>query len=601
MRTFPAAIHYQLSLDSIAGHLFTITLNIDKGAHDGQVLRLPAWIPGSYMIRDFAKHIVNLRAQTAHGQPLTVEKIDKQSWRIAPSADPLQVEYSVYAYDLSVRGAYINDLYSFFNGTNVFLEVLGQSHQPCTLSITAPTAYGQDWQLATAMPTYAKHANQQNQEFKVKNYDELIDHPVIFGRFDKTTFTVDGLEFELILAGGHRCDTQRIVKDLRGICQQHLTFFGKPAPVQHYVFITLLTDAAFGGLEHRASTALMFARNDLPSKHEPSEPSAAYRNFLSLCSHEFFHTWLVKRIRPLELAHGDLSQECYTEQLWIYEGFTSYYDDLLVLRSGSMSMANYLDTLAHNLTRLQRNPGRYKQTVAESSFDAWTRFYQQNESAINNIVSYYTKGAILALCLDLSIRLKSAHQYSLDDLVKQLWLQFGCQDTATPSSVINDLLNTHFSIDLKAFLQQAVYSTEELPVADLLAQFGVTYQLRGRVDNQDKGGVNQNRTAAVDLSCQFKPRETGIEINQVTEDSAAYRAGLMVGDIIIALDGWQVSASNVFQLLEHYETGQTVMMYVLRDKRFITLNFVISVARKDTVVLTVSDETLAKGWLLNQL
>jgi predicted metalloprotease with PDZ domain len=601
MPQFPAAIHYQLCLDSVAGHLFTITLNIEKGAHDGQVLCLPAWIPGSYMIRDFAKHIIKLKAKTTSGASLAVEKLDKQSWRIAPSAEPLQVDYSVYAYDLSVRGAYINDLYSFFNGTNVFLQVLGQSHLPCTLSISAPTAYGQDWQLATAMPAYAKHSNKQNSVFKVENYDALIDHPVIFGCFDKATFTVDEVEFELILAGEHRCDTHRIVRDLRAICQQQLAFFGKPVPVKRYVFITLLTDAAFGGLEHRASTALMFARNDLPSKTEPTEPSAAYRNFLSLCSHEFFHTWLVKRIKPLELANGDLSQECYTDQLWIYEGFTSYYDDLQVLRSGSMSMANYLDTLAHNLTRLQRNPGRHKQSVAESSFDAWTRFYQQNESAVNNIVSYYTKGAIVALCLDLSIRLKSAHQYSLDDLVKQLWLQFGCLDHATPSSVIRDLLKTHFSIDLEAFLHQAVHTTEELPVADLLGQFGVNYQLRPRVDNQDKGGVSQNRTALFDLGCTFKARDTGIEINQVTEDTAAYHAGLMVSDLVIALESWQVSATNLFQLLEHFEEGQTLKMYVLRDKRFITLDFVVTKAVHDTVMLTVSDDELVKRWLFNQI
>ena len=592
-------IHYQLQVASVAGHLFQLDLRISQPDRQGQLLSLPAWIPGSYMVRDYAKHIVSISACKLNGESLQLTKLDKQSWQIEPCDGPIKVTYQVYAYDFSVRGAYINDLYAFFNGTNVFLEVSGQSHLPCQLSILDASQHFADCRIATTLPELHHAAAGTNavQHFIAEDYQELIDHPVLIGQFDAQPFALEGIDCELIFAGGHQSDMQRIAKDLTLVCQQHLNLFGSPAPVSRYLFITLLSDNSFGGLEHRASTALMFARNDLPDFHYGESVKEAYRNFLSLCSHEFFHTWHVKRIRPQALIDGSLSAEVYTEQLWIYEGFTSYYDDWLLQRAKVISTDDYLEVVGQNLTRLQRNFGRLKQTVSASSFDAWTKFYKQDESAINNIVSYYNKGAMVALCLDLSIRLASQHRYSIDDVMRYLWQHHGQTGIGTQDNCIHSIVDKHLQLDLHDFLRTAVYSTEELPVAMLLQQFGIGLHYRAKVDHNDKGGKAASAQSLFDFGAQFKNKEIGIEITQVTENSAAYQAKLLAGDILVAIDGWQVSANNIFALINRLTPQAPASLSVLRDKRLIILNFIAKPAPLDTVYLSIQEPTLVHNWL----
>ena len=590
-------IQYNVSLSSVTAHTYTVSLFIQSPHVDGQVLTLPAWIPGSYMIRDFAKHVINLYVTDCDNNSVRVSKTDKQTWQIAPSKGPILVTYQVYAFDLSVRGAYINDLYGFFNGSNLLLCVEDQQNRACLLAIQHPNHGFKRCEIATSMSFHS----QQNDTsyFVADNYADLIDHPVLMGEFDRTHFKIADIDCELVLAGGHQCDPNRITQDLSQICLQHLQLFGQPTPVKRYVFLTLLTDAAFGGLEHRASTALMFARNDLPNQYEPTQPGDAYQNFLSLCSHEFFHTWHVKRIRPAELLGGSLASENYTEQLWIYEGFTSYYDDLLLQRSQIISLDSYLTLLGQHLTRLQRNKGRFKQTLAESSFDAWTKFYKQDESAINNIVSYYNKGAIVALCLDLAIRLTSDCRYSLDTVIQCLWQQFGQTGTPTPKTVIHDIIHQQLNLDLSPYfdLNQAVYTCEELPISGLLAAFGVQLNLRARTDINDKGGKPAKNMVKHDFGANFKSLSTGIEITQVSDNSAASQAGLMTGDQLIALNNWQVTGQNIYALIDSLTKSQSVNMFVLRDKRLVVLSFTATRAQFDTVYLELVDSKLVARWL----
>lgn len=591
-------IHYDLSVSSVAGHLLDIELNIQSPVKSGQKLRLPAWIPGSYMIRDFAKHIITLQAYTLSGVVLTVVKTDKQTWLVEPTHEAIKIKYQLYAYDLSVRGAYINDLYAFFNGSNVFLEVVEQSQQPCSIQLRhCDFADISENEIATTLTCYPQGTSTSKGLYTAENYAELIDHPVLIGKFDTHTFAVAGVEFSLVFAGGHQSDMQRIADDLSQICQQHLTLFQAPPPIKRYLFITLLTDAAFGGLEHRASTALMFARNELADATDPAIPNEPYRTFLSLCSHEFFHTWHVKRIRPIELVEGGLATETYTKQLWIYEGITSYYDDLLVQRSKVISVENYLQVMGQNLTRLLRNKGRLKQSVADSSFDAWTKFYKQDESAINHIVSYYNKGAVIAMCLDLLIRLKSQYQYSLDNVMHVLWESYGRTSIPTPENVIHEILLNQFALDLSEFLNLAVYGTQELPTEKLLQQFGILQNVRTRIDNNDKGGTFAKLGIKNDFGATFKPKDIGVEITQTTENSSAYLAGIVVGDIVIAFDTWQVSNSNLFTLLDRLDPNKACIVSLLRDKRFLQVNLNVMPAPLDTVYLTIIDQEKLQHWL----
>lgn len=590
-------IHYHVEVSSIAGHLFDITLNITRPDKNGQLLTLPAWIPGSYMIRDFAKNIVSFSAKDETGQTLTIQKQDKQTWLVQKAKGALTIQYQVYAYDLSVRGAYINDELAFFNGTNMFLEVHGQSERPCTLSIAHPKLVGcSDWQVATTMPTDMTEPHQFG-DYWASNYAELIDHPVLLGNFDIVPFKTMDVEFELILAGGHQADVERIATDLTKICQHHISFFADSAPIKRYQFITLLTDSAFGGLEHISSTALMYSRNDLPDKSQPGKMTEGYRNFLSLCSHEFFHTWHVKRIKPQELFNASLDTEQYSEQLWIYEGFTSYYDDFSLLRCGVIEQQEYLKVLGQNLTRLMRNKGRLKQSITQSSFDAWTKFYKQDESAINNIVSYYNKGAVLAMCLDLLIRHQSHAKYNLQDVMQRLWQQYGRVNIPTPTDVIQQITQQQLNLDLTDFLQQALYTTDELPFVQLLSQFGVQVNQSKRETNEDRGGEATNAPIHMEFGAQFKAREIGIEITQVSEGTAAFLSGLMVGDIVISMDSWQLSKDRLKPILNNLTVGQKIGLCLLRDKKLKTLEFIAAEAQPDNWSLEVLNAALCAQWL----
>ncbi|MFT6988819.1 MAG: putative metalloprotease with PDZ domain [Paraglaciecola sp.] len=591
------SIHYHVNVSSIAGHVFDVSLRIENPDKNGQVLTLPAWIPGSYMIRDFAKNIVSIVAQDDAGQNIDILKLDKQTWQAHPINKALNIKYQIYAFDLSVRGAYINDEIAFFNGTNMFLSVVGQTDKPCKVTLQKPSQPELcHWKVATTMPSKMQDTHEFG-EYWASHYEELIDHPILMGEFDILPFSVAGVQFELILAGGHQADVQRITKDLTKICQHHIEFFADPPPISRYQFITLLTDNAFGGLEHMSSTALMYSRNDLPSLTDTGKMTDGYRVFLSLCSHEFFHTWHVKRIKPQELFDAALDKERYTEQLWIYEGFTSYYDDFSLLRCGLITQSEYLKVVGQNLTRLIRNKGRFKQSITESSFDAWTKFYKQDESAVNNIVSYYNKGAVLAMCLDLLIKDQSNERYSLDDVMRYLWNQHGKRHIPTPVDVVQNIVETQLNLNLSDFFQSALYSTEELPFSKLLEKFGVECHFSPRENFDDTGGVKTTSPIKIEFGAQIKAREIGIQIIQVTEQTAAYESGLQVGDVLVAIDKWVVSKENLIAQLNFLPIGQTAQLSVLRDKKLKQLTFIASAASRDTLALEVIDQDRCDSWL----
>ncbi len=557
---------------------------------NGQILTLPAWIPGSYMIRDFAKDIVTLQAYDEQGNALTSKKVDKQTWQIAPCDGQLKVVYRVYAFDLSVRSAYINDEFAFFNGTSVFLKAEQHKDSLHTVDIAIPSETRSQWQIATAMD--------KDDLYYAKDYEELIDQPVIIGDLDSRQFNVGGVDFDFVFVGDHHSDMDRIVRDLAPICQHHLDLFGPATPIKRYLFMTLVCDQGFGGLEHRNSTVLQFTRSELPSKQDRDHISDGYRSFLALCSHEFFHTWNVKRIRPAEFMDLDLCRETYSEQLWIYEGFTSYFDDITLVRTGLIEPESYLELIGITLTRLARNPGMSKQTVTQSSFDAWTRFYKQDASAANNIVSYYAKGAIVALCLDLKVRLTSNHKVTLFDVIQSLWKDYGELDKGTEIDVVQSILKNKFEIDLTEFIHSCIYTTEPLPTSALLKEFGVELQLNARNNPNDKGGKPSTDAVKVDFGAQFKGEPIGVKITQVIENRAAYKAGLQVGDLVLSVNQWQVNNESLQQRLDDNVDSESVALHILRDGKLKAMQMPISAAAKDTVYLHTKDETLRSNWLL---
>ena len=425
-----APVVYHLRPLHTGAHLYEVTCRIERPSPDGQLLSLPAWIPGSYLVRDYARHVVQFQA-TSGGEPVTARKLDKHTWRVAPVPGELLVRITVYAADRSVRGAWLDGQHGFVNGVCVFLRVHGQEQTqsvvhidppdlPASLSAgpSADPATSQGWRLSTGLERLTG-GQVEFGAFRASGYGELIDHPVLMGQLTTMEFLAAGVPHALVLAGLSTPDRERLQADLTRLCTWHIDFFGRPAPMARYVFLVRTSGEGHGGLEHRASAVLGCRRDDLPQPGV-SGNEAGYRRFLGLVSHEYFHAWHVKRIRPAEFVAADLGTEVYTHQLWIFEGITSYYDDLALRRSGLITAEQYLELLGRSLTQLYRTAGRRHQTLEEASFDTWIKFYRPDENSPNATISYYLKGALVALALDLELRSRTAGTCSLDAVMRTL-------------------------------------------------------------------------------------------------------------------------------------------------------------------------------------
>lgn len=565
MMTTP--IRYSITSHDCAAHVFDVSVTVEAPAADGQVFSLPAWIPGSYMIREFARNIIQLRAACG-GKKVSVRKLDKHTWRASPCAGALTLTYQVYAWDLSVRTAHLDQTHGFFNGSSVFLRVEGQESAPHIVDIRRPDAQqcGR-WRVATALPEL-KARRYGFGTYIAADYDELIDHPVELGSFALATFTALGTPHDVVITGQvPNLDLPRLTADLQQICEAQIAFFeprSKRAPMSRYVFMTMAVGDGYGGLEHRASTALICARSDLPVKGK-SDMSDGYRTYLGLCSHEYFHTWNVKRIKPAVFAPYDLHQEGYTSLLWLFEGFTSYYDDLFLVRTGLIDPAAYLSMLAKTVDGVLRGSGRRKQSVAESSFDAWIKYYRQDENATNAIVSYYTKGSLVALALDLTIRSETKGRKSLDDVMRALWQQYGrgFYSRQAGHGIGEDeaqaLIETASGIRLQRFFERYVRGTDDLPLADLLPAVGVRYE-------------HAQRGAGVGLGVRIVRDGSDAKVANVYEGGPGHRAGLSAGDKLVALDGLRVPPTGVDGLLGRYRENDVVTLHVFRRDELMPLS-----------------------------
>ncbi|HLR11988.1 MAG TPA: PDZ domain-containing protein [Burkholderiaceae bacterium] len=559
---------YQVTPHDPAGHRLKITLDISRPAPGGQAFYLPAWIPGSYLIRDFARQIETLQA-TSHGQPVTVQKTGNCTWQAEPVEGPLRLEYTVYAWDLSVRSAHIDESHAFFNGTSVFLAPEGQTHLPCVVEL-CPPPHTSDWTVHTSLPR-AEEATHAAIEYgfgryRAPDYDALIDHPIEMGTPQTIHFDAHGARHEMVFTGvAPNLDLERIAADTKKICEAQIALFDPDtlnAPFldssDRYVFMTMVTGNDYGGLEHRASTALMIARRHLPVKGQPIPEG--YADFLGLISHEYFHTWHVKRIKPQAFAPYDLTTENHTRLLWVFEGFTSFYDDAMLPRAGVIAESEYLDRLARVITNVHRGPGRLKQSVAESSFDTWTRFYKQDENSPNALVSYYTKGSLVALGLDLLIRTQTDGNRSLDDVMRLLWQRYGrdfyqrtgASQVGVAEAAMPALIQEATGVDVDDFISRYAYGCEDVPLQALFADQGIT--LSWETDKDD------NR-----LDVRLKNADGGCAIATAYEGGVAHAAGLSAGDHIVAVGGLRVRTDqDIVQTLGYWQPGQTVTIHVFR-------------------------------------
>jgi len=562
------AINYTIVGKDLAAHLFEVTLTVADPAAEGQVFALPAWIPGSYMIREFSRNIVRIRAES-NGQPVALIKLDKHSWQAAPvKQGALTLHYEVYAWDLSVRAAHLDQTHAFFNGTSVFLRVLGQEDAQHVVDIQRPAdPAAATWRVATALPEL-KAKRYGFGTYAAANYDELIDHPVELGDFALATFKAHGIPHDIVISGRvPNLDMARLCADLKSICETQIAFFepkAKKAPMDRYVFLTLAVGDGYGGLEHRASTALICSRADLPTlaKAKDKDVSDGYMQFLGLCSHEYFHTWNVKRIKPAVFAPYDLQVENYSPLLWLFEGFTSYYDDLILVRSGVIAEPAYFKLLGKTIASVLRGSGRTKQSVADSSFDAWGKYYRQDENAPNAIISYYTKGSLIGLAFDLTIRAKTAGKKSLDDVMLALWDRYGRDfykgvgRGVTPAEV-EALFDEISGMRLKSFFEKYIRGTEDLPLAKLLAPFGIKYS-------------DERKSSKPSFDANVGRDGNDCKLSAVHEGGAAHKGGLSAGDVLVAVDGLRVNATNLDNLLSRYAVGDSVEVHAFRRDELMT-------------------------------
>ncbi len=597
----PAAVHYQVAIADLHAHTFRVTLRIERPAPQ-QTLQLPVWIPGSYLVREFARNLHSLRA-TQGGRSVPTVQQDKACWRVeCREGQPLQVDYVVYAFDSSVRTAWLSHDRGFFNGTSLFLQAVGQAQQPTTVDLLAPPPeQASGWSLATGLAPVQVDRKGFGR-YRASDYDELVDCPVEMGPFWSGSFTVAGIPHRFVVAGApDSFDGKRLLADTRRICEAEIRLWhgaqarrggsgGAAIPFRHYVFMLCAVHDGYGGLEHRNSTALICTRRDLPRVDSPLQAQAAgkqsdgYTTLLGLISHEYFHTWNVKRLRPAEFARYDYTRENYTELLWFFEGFTSYYDDLLLRRAGLIDNTTYLKLLGKTINQVLQTPGRRVQSVAQASFDAWIKYYRPDENTPNITVSYYTKGALVALCLDLTLRAEG--KTTLDAVLRALWQR--CQGGPMQEA---DLLEVLATLAGRSYAQEVarwVHGTAELPLVPLLEKHGVQI-------HHDPDALAQR------LGLRVK-EANGLQVQQVLAGGPAQKAGFAAGDEWLAVQVAGAGASGPWRLQSlddlplYCGKAGKVQATIVRDRQLLTLPLSVPKAGS-TLRLGVKDAAAVDRWL----
>ncbi len=541
-------IRYEIAVRDPHRHFFDVALVASGNYDDTAELRMPVWSPGSYLIREYARNVQDVEVTDPKGRPLNVEKVSKNAWRVDGAANGFVFRYRIYANEPNVQSPHLDDSHGFIHPPAVCPWIVGYTSAPCEVRLELP----EGWRSATGLEPVPGRPN----AYFAADYDELLDCPIECGDFVDVSFTVRRRPHRIVISGGGVVDMKSLKRETRKIVETTIDFWGGAPPYKHYTFIFHVFPGSRGGLEHRNSTVLGI---DTHAFH----PRKKYEDqVLTLVAHEFFHTWSVKRIRPTSLGPFDYGQENYTRLLWVFEGITSYYDHLLVVRAGLMPVKRYFGNLADFIGKLHQTPGRLRQSLAESSFDTWIKFYRQNENSPNAIVSYYLKGMLVGLLLDLHVREKTDGRVSLDDIMRELWGRFRKDGAGIEEPEFESIAADVSGLDLRRFFKRAVHSADELDFNAALRPFGL------RLTTKRKGESSENGDGPTPwIGVETDARDNAVALRIVYEDSPAERAGLSAGDVVVAMDGYRVTPDSFKSRLRALDPGRTVdLAYFRRDR-----------------------------------
>ena len=597
-QTTPPDIFFTVAMPRPHTHLFDIDIAIKRTTNGPQEERLvmPVWTPGSYLVREFARHVQDFAATDASGQPLKWEKTNKDTWRIVTNgAREWHATYRVYANELSVRTSELNSSHAFWNNANLLMYLEGFLKSPSTVRVLAPDV----WKVATGLPAVLGQKN----TFRAENFDVLYDSPFEASNFKTLVFNVKGVPHRIVIDGEGNYDPERMRRDVQKIVETEVELMGGEIPYRDYTFILHLRANAGGGLEHLNSTALGYPRfgfrirsgeratSAAPNASETSERD--YRGFLSLVSHEFFHLWNVKRIRPDALGPFDYTQENYTKVLWVAEGITDYYADLALRRAGLVTESEFLNAAARSIQSLQNTPGRLEQSAEESSFDAWIKYYRQDENSINSQVSYYDKGALLGLLLDLEIRKRSGGAKSLDDVMRYLYTEFFKKNRNYGPLDFQKACELMAGASLEDFFSKYVRGKDELDYNAALEAAGL------RLETAATGA-----TGPVYFGADLVEENDRLIVRRVYAGSPAYDQGLNADDQIVALDNMRVTTREFFNArMAEKKPGDLINLTIFRFDDLSTLLIKLGERREGTYRIvplpnaTEAQKRVYRSWL----
>lgn len=577
------AVSYRVSMPRPHAHLFDVVADFPASTDEVTVC-LPVWTPGSYLVREYSRHVQGFEVRGADGAPLRYTRTDKRSFLIKTNKQPFRLRYQVYANELTVRTSHVDGTHGYFNGATLFYYCEAMRKLEHRVEVEAPDG----WTTTCAL-------EREGADFVASDYDELVDSPFEVGPHTPLKFLAAGVPHEIVIWGDPQVDEKKLIGDLQKIVEVQSAFFGG-LPMKRYVFFIYATDKGRGGLEHRASTALLYPRTGLTT-------SKGWEDFLTLACHEYFHLWNVKRIIPKALVPFDYSQEAYTQLLWAFEGGTSYYDNLLVRRAGLMGPQRYLTRLGESLTSLHATPGRKQMPLGDASYLSWVKHYRPDENTVNTAISYYLKGEIVCLLLDLTIRRLTRDAKSLDDVMRLMWKRWG-DGSGVPEDGVEAAAAEVAGQSLKHFFDRAIRTTEELDYS-VLSHVGLEVRFRQRESSNDKGGSSPRVKATDDKPKGFigiLPKGTS-GIASVLDGSPAMEAGLYADDEIVAIDGNKVDANGLISRCEEKRPGEKVKVTVFRRDRLTEVVVTLAAKPADAVYLaridrpTEEQKAAYRAWL----
>jgi predicted metalloprotease with PDZ domain len=538
-------------------------------------LSMPSWTPGSYLIRDFAGHVEALQAQDAEGRPRAVQKLAKNRWRIdAAGASRVTVSYRVWAGELNVATSWVEADGALLNGAGIFLYSEASRGQPQEVILQLPS----DWpDVETALL-----AGGATQTYRARNYDALIDNPILLGRLDRYPFEVAGQSYALVLPEGNPLwDGERARDDVARIVRAQQAFWGVNPFEREYLFINLFK-GPFGGLEHNHSTVMMCDPWQMTGR-------ADYIKWLGLVSHEFFHSWNVRRLRPAALARYDYDQEMYTRELWLAEGLSSYYDDLLLFRAELLSVGEYLDLLAQEIRNYEVAPGRQVRSAEHASFDTWIKQYQPDENSINSTVSYYRKGALIGFVTDTEIRRQTDNRASLDTVMRDLYSEFGPASTGHggyPPGAFEERVEHVAGAVTRRFVEDLLRSTDDPDVDAALDWYGLGLdRAPGRTSAEAAG-----TPVPAGLGVVWNAAGEHLLAEQVILGHAGASAGMLPGDELLAIDGFRVTTTDYAGRIQRLRPGQRVQLTLARQQRLLDLTVEVQAAIPDRYAVVIGDK-----------